>query len=137
MVFINYNIGNKNYKGDNMLQVLFGSLDKERVLQFILAKKTGYASQIALFYNTKPSQITKQLESLENGGLLSSTQIGRTRLYSFNPRYFFLEELNKLLIKARDAYDPKLKKKLLLERTRPRRKGKVYTLKNKIEAINE
>lgn len=120
-----------------MLQVLFGSIDKERVLQFILAKKTGYASQIADFFGTKPSQITKQLESLEDGGLLSSIQAGRTRLYSFNPRYFFLKELKELLIKARNTYDPKLKDKLLLGRTRPRRKGKVYTLKNKIEAINE
>lgn len=120
-----------------MLQVLFGSTDKERVLQFILAKKTGYASQIAEFFNTKPSQITKQLESLEEGGVLTSTQAGRTRLYSFNPRYFFLKELNTLLIKARDVYNPNLKKKLTLERIRPRRKGKAYIVKNHIGSINE
>jgi len=110
-----------------MLQVLFGSIDKERVLQFILAKKIGYASQIAAFYDIKPSQITKQLEALELGGVLSSTQAGRTRLYSFNPRYFFLKELNELLIKGRDTYTPALKEKLLFERIRPRRKGKTLT----------
>ncbi len=120
-----------------MLQAIFGSKDKERVLQFILAKKTGYASQIAEFFNTKPSQITKQLESLENGGVLVSTQVGRTRLYSFNPRYFFLQELSNLLIKARDAYEPNLKRKLTLERVRPRRKGKPYILKNSKELPNE
>lgn len=112
-----------------MLQVLLGSIDKERVLQFILAKKTGYASQIAEFYGTKSSQIIKQLESLENGGILVSTEAGRTRLYSFNPRFYFLKELSDLLIKARDAYEPDLKQRLLLQRTRPRRKNKPYTQK--------
>jgi hypothetical protein len=69
-----------------MLEVLFGLIDKECVLQFILAKKTGYASQIAIFYGTKPSQLIKQLEALEEGGLLCGVQAGRTRLHSFNPK---------------------------------------------------
>ena len=118
-----------------MLEVLFGSIDKERVLQFILAKKTGYASQIAIFYGTKPSQITKQLEALEEGGLLCSVQVGRTRLYSFNPRYFFTKELTELLIKARDTYEPDLKNRLLFERIRPRRKGKTYNKGTENEPI--
>lgn len=40
-------------------------MDKERVLQFILARNRTYATQIAKFYQVNTSQIVKQLESLE------------------------------------------------------------------------
>ena len=47
-----------------MLKVLFGSKDKELVLQYLLSKGEGYASKIARFYELKSSQIQKQLEAL-------------------------------------------------------------------------
>ena len=119
-----------------MLQTLFGSKDKEKVLQFILARQSGYASQIARFYETKPSQITKQLETLENGGVLVGTQMGRTRAYSFNPRYFFKDELESLLRKARETYSDDLKSRLIYGRIRPRRKGKPYVA-NDGDVLNE
>ena len=112
-----------------LLKALFGSKDKELVLQYLLAKKEGYASKIARFFNTNPSQITKQLELLENAGILIGYPIGRARLYKFDPRYYFLPELKMLLEKARDAYPDKFKNKLLFTRTAPRRKGKPYMLK--------
>ena len=46
-----------------MLKVLFGSKDKELVLQYLLSKGEGYASKIARFYELKSSQIQKQLEA--------------------------------------------------------------------------
>ena len=112
-----------------MLKVLFGSKDKELVLQYILSKNEGYASKIARFYNIKPSQISKQLDTLEEGGVLVSFQIGRSRLYKFNPRYYFLLELRSLLKKAVEAYPTKLQEKLTFNRTAPRKKSKPYILK--------
>lgn len=107
-----------------MLEALFGSRDKENTLQYILARGQGYASEIADFYGTKSSQIIKQLEALEIAGVLASFQIGRARVYKYNPRYYFLNELESLLLKARDTYKPELIEKLTKAKVAPRRKGK-------------
>ena len=107
-----------------MLNVLFGSKCREQVLQFILANDTGYATQIKNFYTIGLDPIKKQLEKLEFGGVLVSQNVGKTIVYSFNPRYAFLEELKALLLKAREFYKPELKENLIMIRKRPRRQGK-------------
>lgn len=107
-----------------LLKALLGSADKENVLQYILARKKGYASEIASFFGTKSSQIVKQLEALEISGVLVGFQIGKVRLYEFNPRYFFLSELTALLLKAREAYEPELAERLMIAKVAPRRKNK-------------
>jgi len=112
-----------------MLKVLFGSKDKELVLQYLLSKNEGYASKIARFFDLNPSQIGKQLDALESGGVLVGFQVGKSRLYRFNPRYYFLPELKSLLKKALDAYPDELKEKLMFNRTAPRKKDKPYILK--------
>lgn len=116
-----------------MLKALLGSKDKELVLQYILSKNEGYASKIARFFDLNPSQITKQLETLENGDILVGTQVGRARLYKFSPRYYFIDELKALLIKARDAYPEDFQYKLMYNRTAPRKKFKTYTVRRKGE----
>jgi hypothetical protein len=45
-------------------------------------------------------------------------------VYTFNPRYAFLEELKGLLEKTLDFYPEDLRKALLLNRRRPRLRGK-------------
>ena len=112
-----------------MLKTLLGSKDKELVLQYLLSKNEGYASKIARFFNVNPSQIGKQLDALEEGGVLVGFQVGRSRLYRFNPRYYFLPELKMLLRKALEAYPDELQDALKFSRTAPRRKGKPYILK--------
>jgi hypothetical protein len=107
-----------------MLNALFGSKCKEQVLQFILAFDSGYATQIKNFYNIGLDPVQKQLEKLEFGGILVSQKVGKTILYSFNPRYAFLEELKALLLKAREFYKPELLEQLTMSRKRPRRQGK-------------
>ena len=107
-----------------MLSDLFGSKNRERVLQFILANTQGYAKEIADFYDSSVDPIQKQLERLELARVLVSQTAGRTRLFSFNPRYPFREELTALLEKARSYYSPEEQERLTLRRKRPRRKGK-------------
>ena len=107
-----------------MLEVLLGSKNRERVLQFILAKGEGYAKEIADFYNTSLDPIQKQLEKLELGGVLVSKSVGRTRVFVFNPRYAFTKELKALLEKAREYYSPDEIERLTMGRKRPRRAGK-------------
>ncbi len=107
-----------------MLEPLLGSLSAERVLIFILAREKGYARDIARFYDTDLYAIQKQLDKLETGGILASQLAGRTRLYMFNPRYPFLNELKALLQKALSFYSAEDREKLMVDRRRPRAKGK-------------
>jgi predicted transcriptional regulator len=107
-----------------MLEPLLGSTNRERVLLYILVRKEAYAKEIADFYATSLDPVQKQLDRLEEGGVLVSRQVGRTRLYAFNPRYAFLEEIQSLLKKALTYYPREEREALSVYRTRPRRKGK-------------
>jgi predicted ArsR family transcriptional regulator len=107
-----------------MLEPLLGSVNAERCLIFILAREEGYASAIAKFFDTDLNGVQKQLEKLENGGILASYKAGKTRLYRFNPRYAFSKELLALLEKALLFYAPEEQERLRVVRRRPRRKGK-------------
>ena len=107
-----------------MLEELLGSRNRERVLQYILANGQGYAKEIADFYDSSVDPIQKQLERLEQGSILVSQTAGRTRLFMFNPRYAFKNELEALLRKAREFYALEMVEKLTKQRKRPRRTGK-------------
>jgi len=107
-----------------MLEPVLGSVSRERALIFILARKEGYAREIARFFETDLDPIQKQLGRLEIGGVLVSRTVGRTRLYEFNPRYPFLKELRDLLEKALSFYTEEERERLLMNRRRPRRGGK-------------
>lgn len=68
--------------------------------------------------------IQQQMDRLENGGVLVSSLVGKTRLYQFNPRYPFLKELKSLIQKAMDFLSENELNKYYRKRTRPRKKGK-------------
>lgn len=107
-----------------MLASLFGSISAERALIFLFARGEGYAREIAKFYNTNLTPIQRGLERFEANGILSSRLAGKTRLYSFNPRYPFKPEIENLLKKALTFYSPNERETLLMNRRRPRRSGK-------------
>ncbi len=107
-----------------MFEALFGSVNRERVLLFIYARTDGYAREIARHFKSNLDPVQKQLERLETGGVLVCRIVGRTRLYSLNPRYPFLSELTSLLGKALSFYSPKEREGLTEIRRRPRRKNK-------------
>ena len=107
-----------------MLETLFGSKNAERVLMFLFAREEGYAREIARYYQTDLKPIQNQLEKFEAGGILVSRLVGRTRPYIFNPRYYFLNELQTLLEKSFQAYPIEEQERLQMNRRRPRARGK-------------
>ncbi len=107
-----------------MLEPILGSVNCERVLVFLAARDEGYARDIARFFETAVAPVQSQLAKLENGGVIVSREAGRTRLYSFNPRYPFVSELRALLDKALSFYPDDLRERLIMSRRRPRRAGK-------------
>lgn len=107
-----------------MIEVLLGSKNAERVLIYIFSREEGYPREIARFFNADLKSIQKQMDKLEAGGVLVSREVGRTRPYMFNPRYPFLNELKTLLEKALSFYPQNEQDELLMNRRRPRAKGK-------------
>ena len=107
-----------------MLEPLLGSKGSETVMIFIAARGEGYATEISRFFGLDLSTVQNQLDKLELGGILSSQTKGRTRIYTFNPRYPFLKELRQLLQKALSYYPEKEQERLAMVRRRPRRRGK-------------
>jgi hypothetical protein len=107
-----------------MIEVLLGSKNAERVLIYIFSREEGYPRELARFFNTDLKSIQQQMDKLEAGGVLVSRQVGRTRPYRFNPRYPFLNELKKLLEKTLSFYSQNEQDELMMNRRRPRARGK-------------
>jgi len=107
-----------------MLEALIGSENGARVLLFLCGRGEGYAREIAEFFHTAHRPIQKQLEKFEAAGILYSQRVGRTRVYRFNPRCPFVEELRALLEKALSFYPEDDRNALLMDRRRPRRSDK-------------
>ena len=100
----------------NMIEVLFGSKNAERVLIYIHTRQEGYAREIARFYNTDLKSIQNQLDKMEAGGVLVRREVGRTRPYTFNPGYSLLNELKGLLEKAFSFYPMQIQEELVMNR---------------------
>jgi len=107
-----------------MLESLFGSINKERVLVYLFSNQEGYARAIATFFDTNLRSIQLQLDNLEAGGVLVSRMEGRTRLYSLNPRWPFRDALQQLIERMLAFYPPEERVRILGARRRPRRRGK-------------
>jgi hypothetical protein len=109
-----------------MLEVLFGGKAIEKILFYLLVNGNCYGAQLSASFKEALSPFQKALDKLEIGGVVVSFLKGRTRLYEFNPRYPFLQELKSFLAKAylflpqeikSSYYETKVRK-------RPRRRGK-------------
>jgi hypothetical protein len=110
-----------------LLESIFGGKNIEKILFYILINGSCYGSQLSYVFNSPLSPFQKALDRLESGNILVSFLEGKTRVYKFNPRYPFLNELKSFLEKAYEFlpndfksqfYEPKIRK-------RPRRKGKI------------
>lgn len=109
-----------------MLEALFGNANIERILLYLLKNERCYATLLMKRFNCSISTVQNSLERLERGGILVSFLEGKTRIYTFNPRYPFLLELKAFLSKAYEFLPDSLKEKYYepVARSRPRKKGK-------------
>ena len=108
-----------------MLEGIFGNASAEKVLLYIEQYGEGYATAIARnFDGLSLHMAQRQLERFERSGVLVSSLRGRTRIYSWNERYPFRQEISALLAKALGALPATERKRYFSERRRPRRAGK-------------
>lgn len=108
-----------------MIEGIFGNRTAEKVLLYLEQFGEGYAGGIAeTFDDVNPTMARNQLQRFERSGVLRSKQVGRTRLYTWNPRYAFEGELRALLRKALGYLPENERKRYFSKRTRPRRSDK-------------
>jgi hypothetical protein len=107
-----------------MLLGIVTSEDAERVLIYVIARDQGYGREIAEYWNTTQTGVRRQLERFEAGGVLIGQAVGRTHVYSWNPRYPLLRELKALLNRAVSFLPDAERARLFGNRLRPRRLGK-------------
>lgn len=107
-----------------MLEAVVGSASAEKVLLYLQNYEQGYGREIAATFGMAQSQVRKQLEKFESGGVLVSSLVGRTRLYQWNPRNPLVPPLRALLSAAINSLPPADRQRYLRRRTRPRRSGK-------------
>ncbi len=107
-----------------MLEPILGNITVEKVLFFLLTYGEGYAKQMSDTFGISINGIQQQLRRLEEGGVIVSQLKGKTRIFTFNPNYAFLFELQNLLSKAMKMLPGKDVELYYRKRTRPRKTGK-------------
>lgn len=104
---------------------IFGNETAGRVLLYLQNYGEGHARAIASTYGLSHSMVQKQLLRLEGEGVLVSQLKGRTRVFTWNPRYALRSELAALLEKALTLLPKQDRERWFMQRTRPRRTAKV------------
>lgn len=107
-----------------MLEGLLGNIMVEKILFTLYVYGEGYPLGIARLFGVPVNRVQQQLRRLENGGIIVSQLIGGVRIYKFNPRYPFLNELRELIGRAYEFLPETEKDRYYRIRTRPRRAGK-------------
>ncbi|MCE5295030.1 MAG: winged helix-turn-helix domain-containing protein [Chlamydiales bacterium] len=109
-----------------MLEYLFANKNVEKIIIYLKLHSKANASELSRTLGTALDPIQKTLKKLESGGLLASFLEGRTRVFIWNPRYPFLEEIQNLAQKAYDFLPTTIQETYYqsTKRKRPRKTGK-------------
>ena len=108
-----------------MIEGLLGNATAEKVLLYLEQYGEGYAKAIADTYDDVTlSMVQRQLDRFERAGLVVSQLKGRTRLFTWNPRYLFLSQVRALLREALRSLPEEERRRYFAQRRRPRRTGK-------------
>ena len=107
-----------------VLEGIFGNKTAERVLLHIFHYGEIHASAIAQDCKIALNPIKGQLDRFERSGVLVSKEVGRSRVYSFNPKSPFTDPVKRLVQIVYESIPLREKERIFAERRRPRRKGK-------------
>jgi DNA-binding transcriptional ArsR family regulator len=109
-----------------MLKYLFSNKNVEKILMYLSLHGKANASELSRCFKSALDPIQKTLRKLEEGELLVSFLEGRTRVFQWNPRYPFLNEIQALATKAFEFLPADIQEDcyLIRVRKRPRKTGK-------------
>jgi DNA-binding transcriptional ArsR family regulator len=101
----------------------FGGQTRTRVLVALRLVESSYPRELSRILAVPVSAVSRALAGLERDALVAGRTVGRTRVFTLNPRYFARQELIAYLSRLSDA-DPDLRERTAQLRRRPRRTGK-------------
>lgn len=107
-----------------MLEGIFGNKTAEKVLLHIFHYGESHASAVAKDFEMALNPIIQQLNRFELAGVLISKEMGRSRIYSFNPKSPLVKPIKDLIEIAYESISLSDRQKIFKTRRRPRRKGK-------------
>jgi hypothetical protein len=107
-----------------MLEGIFGNKTAEKVLLHVFHYGESHASGIAKDFKMSLNPIIQQLNRFEQAGVLVSKEVGRSRVYSFNPKSPLSKPVRALIEIAYEAISLSERQAIFQTHRRPRRKGK-------------
>ncbi len=107
-----------------LLDALFGSRSASQTLQFLQNYGEGHARWIAATFDVPHMAIQRQLKRLEAEGVLVSRLVGRTRVFTWNPRSETVKDLRAFLESELARLPTTETQRYFRQRQRPRRTGK-------------
>ena len=107
------------------LSQLIGSGAAEAALLHLFHYGETYGRAIATDMGISLQPVQSQLDSLEESGVLVSKAVGRTRLYTWNPKNPFTEPLQQMVKIQYESIPCQRRQELFKPRRRPRKKGQV------------
>ncbi|WP_061235485.1 hypothetical protein [Leptospira weilii] len=107
-----------------ILDGIFGNRTASRVLLHLYHYNEIHSSAIAADYGTAVTPIRLQLERFEKTGIIVARNIGRSRVFAFNPKSSFVKPIKGILAIFYNSLSIEEKELIFSTRRRPRQKGK-------------
>ncbi len=109
---------------NQQLEAIFGSKSAAISLSFLQNYGEGHVSRIAQTFCVPQTAIKRQLLKFESAGILVSRVVGRSRVFTWNPRSSTAKSLRTFLEGELEKLPKDVKRQYLRQRQRPRRSGK-------------
>lgn len=106
------------------LEAIFGNRTAAWTLLFLQSYGDGYAKRIADTFGISVNLVQSQLRRLEDSGVLVSREVGRTRVFTWNPRSLTVRSLRNFLEAELERIPKNVTQRYFRQRQRPRRSGK-------------
>ena len=107
-----------------MLETILGNETAAKLMLYLIHYGEAYANGVAKDMGITLSQVQKQLDKFEEGGILISKKMGNIRIYKFNPKQGIVKKFIKMVEAFYEAIPLSQREEMFDVRRRPRRKGK-------------
>lgn len=113
------------------VDTVFGGKTAGQVLLYLENYGEAHGHQIAKTFGIPASMVQRQLRRFEAGGLIVGRDVGRTRLFTWNPRSQTAKNLRLFLRAELESLPEDVLDRFFRGRMRPRRTGKRVEFVNK------
>lgn len=109
---------------NQQLEAVFGNKSAAQTLMFLQNYGERHVNRIALTFAFSPTAIKRQLLRFESSGLLVSRVVGKSRLFTWNPRSSTAKNLRMFLEAELEKLPKEVQQYFFRQRQLPRRSGK-------------